>query len=225
MTQRADGDRTNGRLHLPERGHIRQVDESDPLPYYYAPVTGWLYRRRLELALDLLGPGPYARLLEVGYGSGILLPSLRARAGQIFATDLHHEARAVAAMLAAERTEVALTVGDARTLGYADASFDAVVCVSTLEHLPPPELAAAVDGLRRVLRPGGVAVVGVPASGWAMDLLFRAIGFHEIGDHHVSTRDGIERALGHAFRIEAEARLPGFGPHQAALYTVLRCRR
>ncbi len=38
--------------------------------------------------------------------------------------------------------------------------FDLVLCISVLEHIP--DVAAAVDGLRRVLRPGGSAFVAVP---------------------------------------------------------------
>lgn len=212
------------RLRLPPRGHMRQVDDSDPLPYYYAPLISYLYRRRLQMALDLLGPGPYERILEAGYGSGILLPSLAARAGHLSALDLHQRASTVRHMLTAEGTPVALSVGDVCALAYADASFEAVICVSTLEHLSAPALAKAVAGIRRVLLPGGVAVIGVPASGWMMDLLFRAIGFAEIGDHHVSTQGGIERELRRHFSIDAVARLPTRAPHSAALYTVFRCR-
>src|SRR5947207_15012596 len=91
--------RGNGRLLVPAREHIRQVDESDPLPWYYRPLTGRLYRRRLQMALDLLGPGPYGRVLEAGYGSGILLPTLRTRTSQLFGMDLHRQASVVARML------------------------------------------------------------------------------------------------------------------------------
>ncbi len=221
----AAGRNGHARLHLPSRAHIRQVDHSDPLPYYYAPLVSRLYRRRLEMALDLLGPGPYERILEAGYGSGILLPSLAGRTTGLFGVDLHREASTVCQMLAAETAPAALAVGDVCALAYADAAFDAVICVSTLEHLPEPELARAVAGLRRILRPGGIAVIGVPASGWLMDILFRAIGFAEIGDHHVSTHGGIERQLRRHFHVEAEARMPAQAPRRAALYTVFRCRR
>src|SRR5437868_5642361 len=79
------------RLRMPARGHIRRVDESDPLPWYYRPLVGWLYRERLQMALDLLGPGPFGRILEAGYGSGILLPTLAARTQELFAMDLHRQ--------------------------------------------------------------------------------------------------------------------------------------
>ncbi len=42
--------------------------------------------------------------------------------------------------------------------------FDSVVCMNVLEHLDKPEF--AVDGFARVLRPGGHALVLVPAHEW-----------------------------------------------------------
>jgi ubiquinone/menaquinone biosynthesis C-methylase UbiE len=212
-------------LLLPRREHSRQVDHSDPLPYYYAPLTAWFYRRRLEMALDLLGAGPYQRVLEAGYGSGILLRSLAVRAGEVYAVDRHRRTDLVVSMLHAERTPASLMVGDVCSLAYADASFDAVVCISTLEHLHDTQLAAAVAEFHRVLRPHGLAVIGVPASGWVMDLLFRAIGFHEIDEHHVSARSDIEHELQRHFRVEAVRHLPSIGPRRATLYSVFRCRR
>lgn len=216
--------RDNGLLHLPRREHIQKVDPSDPLDYYYTPVVSWFYRQRLQMALDLLGPGPYESVLEAGYGSGILLPSLTSRASRLAAMDLHRRTDLVRPMLAAERAQAALSVGTVCSLAYASASFDALVCVSTLEHLHAPDLEAAVREFHRVLRPNGCAVIGVPASGQLMELLFHAIGFAEIDEHHVSTHEDIEAALRRQFTLEAERRLPAIAPHAAALYTVFRCR-
>jgi SAM-dependent methyltransferase len=44
-------------------------------------------------------------------------------------------------------------VGDANAVPVDDATFDIVVCTQVLEHLPDP--AAAVQELRRIVRPGG----------------------------------------------------------------------
>jgi SAM-dependent methyltransferase len=208
---------------VPRRAHIARVDHSDPLPYYYLPIVGWLFRQRLQLALDLLGGGPYGKVLEAGYGSGILLPTLAARAKRIDAVDLHQRTDLVRRMLVREGVDATLAVGSVTGLGYRDASFDTVLCLSTLEHLAGDDLRAAVGELRRVTAQGGRAVVGIPSSGRLMDLLFGLIGFSEIDEHHVSTREDIEGALGAAFRIDGEARLPSVGPRDSALYTVLRC--
>lgn len=216
--------RASQTLLLPARAHISRVDESDPLPWYYRPLVGRLYRQRLQMALDLLGPGPFGRVLEAGYGSGILLPTLAGRTPELHGMDLHRQARAVHRMLAAEGTAADLTVGDVCHLAYGDATFDAVVCISTLEHLRGDALDRAVGEFRRVLRPGGIAVVGVPASGWVMNLLFLAIGFAEIGEHHVSTYRDIEAALRRHFVVDGERQMPGFTPSGSALYTVFRSR-
>jgi SAM-dependent methyltransferase len=42
-----------------------------------------------------------------------------------------------------------------------DASLDVVMCLSVLEHLSKPQV--ALDGFRRLLAPGGVAILNVPS--------------------------------------------------------------
>ena len=39
------------RLDLPPRGVLKPNDGDDPLPYYYHPWIGWLYRHRLQMAV------------------------------------------------------------------------------------------------------------------------------------------------------------------------------
>ena len=57
------------------RACSRPNDADDPLPYYYNRWVGWLYRHRLQMGLDLL-PAGGRRVLEVGVGSGVLVPTL-----------------------------------------------------------------------------------------------------------------------------------------------------
>ena len=54
--------------------------------------------------------------------------------------------------------------------GYADASFDAVVCSDVVEHLENP--AAALREIARVLRPGGAALVSLPNAFNALERLY-----------------------------------------------------
>ena len=59
-----------------------------------------------------------------------------------------------------EDASLRAVAGDVRSLPFRDGSFDAIYSMGTIEHFPSPERALAE--IRRVLRPGGRAVVGVP---------------------------------------------------------------
>ena len=53
-----------------------------------------------------------------------------------------------------------LTVGNALSLPFPDASFDKVICSEVLEHIPDYE--QAVAEIDRILKPGGTLAVSVP---------------------------------------------------------------
>ncbi len=96
------------------------------------------------------------RVLELGCGPGTALAAMRRAlpASQLTGVDLSP----FALEAARERlpgTEVALVHGDATTLRWSDASFDAVVSQHVLGHLPRGAAEAAWREAARVLRPGG----------------------------------------------------------------------
>ncbi|MDE0017808.1 MAG: methyltransferase domain-containing protein, partial [Candidatus Poribacteria bacterium] len=53
-----------------------------------------------------------------------------------------------------------LSVADVRSLPYPDDTFDVVVAVEVLEHIPDPEIGLAEA--MRVLKPGGYAITALP---------------------------------------------------------------
>src|SRR5436305_12371247 len=101
-----------------------------------------------------LGIEPGTRLLDVGCGSGqIALIAARAGAkvtGCDIATNWLEQARTRAAT---EGLEITFEEGDAESLPYKDAQFDAVISMFGAMFAPRPELVAAE--LTRVCRPGG----------------------------------------------------------------------
>lgn len=99
------------------------------------------------------------RVLDVGVGTGVLLPLLRQAlgpAGRIVAVDISAEMLRVAqSRHGAPGT--CFVCGDAATLAEPACSFDAVICNSVIPHFD--DLPAALRHLAGLLRPGGVFIV------------------------------------------------------------------
>ena len=210
------------RLILPQREDIEKSHEDDPLEFYYHPIAGQVYRRRLVMGLRLLGEGPFGRLLEIGYGSGILFPELGRRAREVHGLDIHANTEQVERMLQKLGMAATLRVGDIYALPYADGHFDAVICLSVLEHLT--ELDKACGEMRRVLAPGGVAIIGFPVRNALTTVLFRAVGYVATEIHPSSQRDILE-ALRRGFAMERVLRFPACLPMSLGLYVACRCRK
>ena len=90
--------------------------------------------------------------------------------------------------------------------------FDAVVCLSVLEHIA--DTPAAARSLARTLKPGGTLVAGYPMVSRLMTRAFSMIGFDRIDAHHVAAPAQISMALRTVLtpvRRVASARGPGVG--------------
>jgi SAM-dependent methyltransferase len=117
-------------------------------------------RVKAEYLLDMLkqhfGSSARIDLLDVGCGIGNYHQYWMGRVGSISGVDVSKKSVA----RAAERNPgVQYQAYDGEQLPFADASFDAVVTICVVHHVDPPKRPKFVSELRRVLRPGGLAVV------------------------------------------------------------------
>ena len=109
--------------------------------------------------LDLLDIATGRHVLDVGCGSGVVTREIARRvgsAGRAVGLDPSPGLLAVARELAQEAgvgDRVEFCEGDALRLPFPDESFDVVLCVTVLSHVPRGE--AAIPELVRVLRSGG----------------------------------------------------------------------
>ena len=109
--------------------------------------------------LDLLGVSAGDRALDVGCGSGVVTRELARRVGaqgRAVGVDPSPSLLGVARQLAQEQglgDRVEFHEGSALRAPFPDASFDVVVCVTVLSHVPGGE--RAIPELARLLRPGG----------------------------------------------------------------------
>jgi SAM-dependent methyltransferase len=212
-----------GGLTLPPRALIPKTAPDDPIDYYFKPLTAHVYRARLALAIRLLGDCVYDDLLEVGYGSGILLPELAERCRRLAAVDVHGEEARVKHMLSQLRLSADLRDASLFEMPFGDGEFNGLVCLSVLEHIT--ELTSALTEFRRVLCSGGIAVLGFPVRNPITDGFFRAVGYNP-REIHPSSHDDIVRAVRthSGFALEIEDRFPRRAPGYLTAYIGCRCR-
>lgn len=199
---------------LPPPGTLKPNDAHDPLPYYYHRWLGWLYRHRLQMGLDMLPTGG-TRVLEVGVGSGVLVPTLTRRYTEYTGTDLTLAPNLQ--QLVAPGCRATFRSADLlRDADLPEGGFDAIVCFSVLEHIADAD--GAARGLARALAPGGTLVTGYPMVSPMMTRAFGMIGFKGIDDHHVSPPARIAAALYRVLTQKQRAAFPPAFPVNAALY-------
>ena len=169
------------------------------------------------------------RILDVGCGAGRHAFEAYRRGADVVAFDLDHkELRDVAGMCGAMRadgqappaTASAAVSGDARAMPFADGSFDRVIAAEVFEHIMDDQ--QAMNEVARVLRPGGIAAVTVPA--WLPERICWGLSreYHEVPGGHVRIYTRVE--------LEAKLRRAGLtvtGHHHAhglhAPYWWLKC--
>jgi SAM-dependent methyltransferase len=130
---------------------------------YEAEESQWWYAGMRAIAFELVDaalagrPGSARRFLDAGCGSGRNLVELERR-GTGVGVDLSEEAL----RLCRERG-VAVVRAELGRLPFASASFDGVTSFDVIYHRWVEDDAAAVVEMARLLRPGGLLLIRVPA--------------------------------------------------------------
>jgi ubiquinone/menaquinone biosynthesis C-methylase UbiE len=160
-----------------------------------------LASRRLALAtMKRLKGRPGLRLLDVGCSSGFILDDLRKalpEAGLMGADYI----RGPLEKLAVRMAGIPILQFDLRQCPLPDASVDGLTCLNVLEHVDDNE--SAMRHLFRILKPGGLAHVEVPAGPELFDI------YDEHLMHHRRYRRGdlIRLARAAGFRVERATHL------------------
>lgn len=142
---------------------IHVSTDKDPVPFeaeYFKPwiyhptsMYWWSTRYYASLVKQYKSGG---RLLDLGCGLGHLLNMFDERF-ETFGIDISEYALARAHENA---PRAHLMIGGAQDLALPSNSFDVLVMKHVIEHLPEP--ACALQQLARLLRPGGILILGTP---------------------------------------------------------------
>jgi methionine biosynthesis protein MetW len=122
----------------------------------------WWFASRTRALLNMMDrvlPGRDLRLLDIGCGAGNMIHHL-SRYGAVKGVEMDPRPVAIAHQRGYDVDQGDATQG----LAYEDASFDVVTALDVIEHNEDDD--AILREMVRVLKPGGHAVVTVPAFMW-----------------------------------------------------------
>ncbi|RTL81753.1 MAG: class I SAM-dependent methyltransferase [Hyphomicrobiales bacterium] len=112
-----------------------------------------------QLLLEMLGPVTGKTLLDVGCGDGALIVQLAQQDAVVTGLDSDPTMLAAARRRAeTANVQLRLVEGKAQALPFPDASFDRVLAVTALCFIPDVE--RAIGEMTRVLKPGGLLIIG-----------------------------------------------------------------
>ena len=165
------------------------------------PSPAWELAERDVFAALLEREGKRT-LLEVGAATGVSAAAFRSRGFDVVCVDLSQEmvARCRARGLVAHVMDVA-------HLDFAAETFDAVYAMNCLIHVPKAGLALALEGIDRVLRPGGLVYVG-QYGGRDFEGVPDADDFEPKRFFAHYTDDGLQAAFGRSFEVCSFVRIP-----------------
>jgi ubiquinone/menaquinone biosynthesis C-methylase UbiE len=136
---------------------VRVPEMEGRTAHWYARQRGsapqMAHYRRSAAALSAEFPG--ATVLEVAPGPGYHAIELARLGHQVTGLDISHTMVEIARAQAPAGAE--FRQGDATAMPFGDATFDLIVCQAAVKNFLDP--VAALNEMRRVLRPGGTAVI------------------------------------------------------------------
>ncbi len=147
------------------RNNVKSADYETHAFYSRMPYQRWWQRKRYQIITDWIGERP--DVLDVGCGSSQILEG----APQTLGVDTQLQK-----LRYMRRPGRMLVNASIEALPFGDEQFEVVVCSELLEQLPKG--ADFVESLGKLLKPGGLLIIGTPDYGsWQWPLLEKMYDF------------------------------------------------
>ena len=213
------------KIKLLQLNDLRPLLKADPnkaiytLERYFKPIQKIPYLKRLKMAIDLINGQTYNNFLEIGFGSGILLPELASRTKKLTAIDQHDYIEIVKDIIKTKNVQADLLKADILDMPFPDNTFDGILCLSVLEFIK--DTPQAIKEIKRVARPKAKIVIGSPILNFLTDFCYKTIKYKQHSQMHKSDHKTIIDNIKNNFRVSKIKTYPAFLPLNLSLFFVL----
>ena len=193
------------------------VDHAD---WNYKSVIKYIQLKRFKLCLKLLGKTKYNRLLEIGYGSGIFLPTVFGFTNELFGIDIHTKNKQVEEILEKNNIKSKLISGSAVNMPLENEFFDCIVAISSIEFID--KLNEACLEIRRVLKKNGCLIIITPGVSELLDAGLKILTGENAKKDYEDRRNYIIPTLLKYFKMKDKIAFPKYSISSFRLYYGLK---
>lgn len=217
------------KLNIPSKIKMAKITATDPnqqifcVERYYSFPFNQFYLKRFKIVLNLLGKNKCEKLLDIGFGSGIFLPSLSLRTKKLFGLDNHNYVPQVSNFLSDLKIEAEIKKGSVVALPYEDNQFDCVICLSVLEFVE--DIDKAMSEIVRVAKSGAKIIIGAPVVSKFTDACYAILGKKGQNKIHQSNHKKIINSAKKYFSMEKVKIIPFFLPLDYSLFFIFSAQK
>ena len=193
------------------------VDHAD---WNYKSVIKYIQQKRFKLCVKLIKNSRSERLLEIGYGSGIFIPTLNEIASEIYGLDIHKKNKEIEDILHKHNIKANLVSASAVKIPFEDSFFDSIFSISAIEFID--ELDTVCKEIKRVLKKDGFFIVITPGYSSLLDLGLKILTKENAKLDYENRRKYIIPTLLKYFKLENKITFPRFSIPSLRLYHGLK---
>jgi ubiquinone/menaquinone biosynthesis C-methylase UbiE len=204
---------------LPQKELIKtgSVDHAD---WNYKSIIKYIQLKRFQMCMRLINNNKCERLLEIGYGSGVFMPTLAEVATEIYGLDIHNKNKEVEKILLNHNIKASLLSGSAVNIPFGDNYFDLIISISAIEFID--DLDPTCREIKRVMKKDGVFIVITPGYSSFLDLGLKILTKENAKLDYENRRKYIIPTLLKYFKPEMQITFPKYSIPSLRLYYGLK---
>ncbi len=192
-------------LQLLELQGTDEVLSEAALPAYAHknPIIDYIFWRRLSIAADFIkeNSAKKSHILDFGCGTGVFSYEMAKNGHQVLALDLDLTPVHLLSKVISYPESITFVQGDFFTTDFKDQTFDFIVALDVLEHIPLDKLPLYLEKFNTLLKDGGYVIVSGPTENILYKIGRKLAGNDFTGEYHETTIAKIKAVFSQNFKV------------------------